>query len=631
MVPDDSARFELRRSRRPWGPASLLFVLALVVLFQGDPQALMVEDWPRVIMIVLLAVTVPALVLRFGQQRAPEVIEVLPGAVRLPFGASSVEIPIDEVDGVALEEGDRPGLFVSTSRFVVFFPQNRFLTPEAARSARDVIKERIKKLPDGQRRIAAMDERDYVVPGPARRPWATEGILLVFVVVYLAALFLGDLDDHRPLDPIRLGANARVLVQAGEWWRLPASVLAHSSIAHLALIVMSLFGLGVATERLLGPVGFLVVFLGSALAGALASAAFPDGVAFTMGASGGVFGLLGALLYIYWRFRGKITLRLQIPERTWFWMLAVNFLLPILVPTVDGAMHLGGLTAGVLLAMLVAGDATAVPVAKVTKSSAAVATFLAGLYVASAGAMASAHGRDQRHKELMVMRTLTGFEHPNPDLFNVVAWSKAIDPEATADELVVAEKLAQRAVESFDVWVYRDTWATAMFRRGDTQRAVELELEAMIDEAAKRKTESKPGRLAEGVKSADTVLATQLARFLDVHVARHGIMIAPKASAPLLRVFERDQRVVLAVDSAVVERSTQVWVLAKENGALVGLGRFPIPAIGAYPAEITTRETIAWSKTATLTVAMYSPGEGEAKAWPLEPLVLAYPGPLEAR
>ncbi len=80
---------------------------------------------------------------------------------------------------------------------------------------------------------------------------------------------------------------------AGEIWRLLSHAFLHGSVVHLLVNSISLFSLGGMLERLLGWRRFLVLYTVSALAGGLASA-FVGGARLSVGASGAIFGLLGA-------------------------------------------------------------------------------------------------------------------------------------------------------------------------------------------------------------------------------------------------------------------------------------------------------------------------------------------------
>jgi membrane associated rhomboid family serine protease len=619
VPPDEAERFELRRPHRPWGAAALLLLLAATVVVGTLQSPASADRWQQLALFGAVTLGILYFVLGLGRRAGPEIIEISPRALRLPFGSASVEVPLDEIEGLALEEGNRPGLFLSTSRFVVFFPRARFASADAAREVHQAIKARIARLPGGVQKVANLDGPRVDALGPAGRPWGSEGLVVLFALVLGLILWKAGLTLERPLDVLRLGVNARVLVSAGEWWRVPGSVLLHVEPVHLLLVAMSLFGLGVAAERLLGTVGFLVVFLGSAAAGALSSAAFPDGAPFTMGASGGVFGLLGSLLYVYWRFRGQIPLRFQIPERTWFGMLGVNFLMPLLVASVDGAMHLGGLLAGVLLTMLLAGDARSAPLGPASKTAHALLGVLVGLYALSVVAVIRTWSEDLRARQLAVVRTLVGLEHADPGFLNTVAWGYGVLPDATSVELSVAEKLAERAVDLYDSPMLRDTWATVAFRRGDVERAISLQLEAITDEAAARKKRPE-------LPTQEGVLVSQLARFLAEARARGGVQVQVDG-APPLRASVSDEGRVSLHSAGPVSRPLTVWVLAREGQDLAGIGRYPVLTSTA-PSTIPTRETLAWARTASLSVALVASGTVSERAWPIDAAVLAYPGPI---
>ena len=91
-----------------------------------------------------------------------------------------------------------------------------------------------------------------------------------------------------------MGAKNDVAIfEGGEWWRLLTCGWLHAGILHWLLNAAGVAALGVGVERAFGWWRTAVIYLLSALAGALASALFLPGV-LSVGASGGVFGLIGA-------------------------------------------------------------------------------------------------------------------------------------------------------------------------------------------------------------------------------------------------------------------------------------------------------------------------------------------------
>jgi membrane associated rhomboid family serine protease len=140
--------------------------------------------------------------------------------------------------------------------------------------------------------------------------------------------------------------NERIL--EGEWWRLVTVALVHGGLLHLAFNGFALWNLGGLAEALYGRTRLAILFIvGTALA---TGASVLYTAANAVGASGGVFAVIGALLVFGLRARGTI------PEpvrrrlvKDMAWIVGVNVLFGVSVPYVDNAAHLGGLAAGAAL------------------------------------------------------------------------------------------------------------------------------------------------------------------------------------------------------------------------------------------------------------------------------------------
>lgn len=134
-----------------------------------------------------------------------------------------------------------------------------------------------------------------VVPRIAPRgPWATRGLLASLVAVAaVVAVALGESSDIGVL--IRAGAMARGLVYDGQWWRMVSGIFLHVGGLHLVANLIGLWFLGRLCEGLFGSMRTIAIFGAAGLGGAAASlAASPVGI--SAGASGAVFGLLGAAM-----------------------------------------------------------------------------------------------------------------------------------------------------------------------------------------------------------------------------------------------------------------------------------------------------------------------------------------------
>ena len=128
----------------------------------------------------------------------------------------------------------------------------------------------------------------------------------------------------------------------GEYWRLLSSAFLHGSMLHILFNMYVLFVIGQALERILGHVRYSILFIVAALGGAVASYAFSDVLTVSVGASGAIFGLMGALIVAGKRLRWDITQVLV--------LLGVNVVIGFLSPDVDWRAHFGGLVIGALVA-----------------------------------------------------------------------------------------------------------------------------------------------------------------------------------------------------------------------------------------------------------------------------------------
>lgn len=128
----------------------------------------------------------------------------------------------------------------------------------------------------------------------------------------------------------------------GEWWRLVSGAFLHGSIMHILFNMYVLYALGPTLERILGHVRYLVLYLVAALGGAVASYLFTFVCTPSVGASGAIFGLMGALVVAGRRLRFDITQVLV--------LLAINLVIGFISPNVDWRAHIGGMVVGALVA-----------------------------------------------------------------------------------------------------------------------------------------------------------------------------------------------------------------------------------------------------------------------------------------
>ncbi|GAA5140388.1 rhomboid family intramembrane serine protease [Nocardioides marinquilinus] len=130
-------------------------------------------------------------------------------------------------------------------------------------------------------------------------------------------------------------------VSDGGYWELITNAFLHVEIWHIAANMLSLFVLGPQVEAVLGRTRFLAVYLLSALSGSTVVYWFSGPGDFTLGASGAIFGLFGALAVIVYKVGGDM--------RAVLGLLAVNAVITFTIPNISWQGHLGGLVGGALV------------------------------------------------------------------------------------------------------------------------------------------------------------------------------------------------------------------------------------------------------------------------------------------
>jgi rhomboid protease GluP len=213
-------------------------------------------------------------------------------------------------------------------------------------------------------------------PQPVRRPrrplassWATYLLVGINCAVFLAMAFRG-INPMNPTSEQLLGFGAdsvsKVLFD-GEWWRIVTAMFVHGGLIHLATNMWCLWNLGLLAEPLMSSAGVLAVYLLTGAAGNLLSTfwswykyhdlgVFPASV----GASGAVFGIAGALIVLL---KSK---RLPIPEAelkrlrtSVIYFAAINLVIGLTANfgsrvtgiSIDNSAHIGGFACGLLFAV----------------------------------------------------------------------------------------------------------------------------------------------------------------------------------------------------------------------------------------------------------------------------------------
>lgn len=135
------------------------------------------------------------------------------------------------------------------------------------------------------------------------------------------------------------------VLQDGQWWRILTGAFLHGSLIHIGVNMMSLFFLGRFIEFALGSWRMLLVYMVSLIAAGLGVVYFSPPDASTVGASGAIFGLFGALFAIGLKL-GKPGMDLV---RANIGILVLNLIITFTVPAISWQAHVAGLLAGFAL------------------------------------------------------------------------------------------------------------------------------------------------------------------------------------------------------------------------------------------------------------------------------------------
>lgn len=171
-----------------------------------------------------------------------------------------------------------------------------------------------------------------------KKPVAT-----VMIFVLCAALLAWTMLSGQRNEILTAFGLSRAGIEAGEYYRLLTSMFFHSGLMHLASNCVYLYYFGVRTEKLIGSGKFLLLYLVSGLCGGLLSILVGNGGGVSIGASGAIYGLLGAMLLLTKKRGPRYT---GMNYATMLLLAATAICIGFLMPDVDNMAHIGGLVGG---------------------------------------------------------------------------------------------------------------------------------------------------------------------------------------------------------------------------------------------------------------------------------------------
>lgn len=179
----------------------------------------------------------------------------------------------------------------------------------------------------------------------ATRPVVTTALIAINLAVYVAGIGGGlGTSDAMTLDGGLIGegfsrTEGFIGVAHGEWWRMVTSGFLHAGLIHIGFNMLILYQLGQLLEPVLGRVAFAVTYFAAMLTGSFGVLLLsPDRL--TVGASGAVFGMMGAALALM-RSRG-----INVFDTGLGGLVMINLLITFSVPGISIGGHVGGLVGG---------------------------------------------------------------------------------------------------------------------------------------------------------------------------------------------------------------------------------------------------------------------------------------------
>ena len=210
-----------------------------------------------------------------------------------------------------------------------------------------------------QRGEGGEDAKQIVMPAPWVRREMSVGLTQVIFGINVA-VFIGmvlatsSVVDFPGQDLAHWGANVGPYTLSGQWWRLVTYMFLHGGIMHIAFNMWCLWDLGALCESLYGRWTFAAIYFITGFSAGLASVAWNPGV-LSVGASGAIFGLAGALIASF--YLGEFSLpkvALRGTLRSLVFFAGFNLFFGQVVGGIDNAAHIGGLVSGLILGALIA-------------------------------------------------------------------------------------------------------------------------------------------------------------------------------------------------------------------------------------------------------------------------------------
>lgn len=571
---------------------------------------------------------------RWRAIRQPPYIEFGPDRVLLPrgrYGSISSWTAYDSIQSFDVS-GKAPLRFclIGAPGQNFFFAEARFPDQDAFSMFVLELRTRIRNLPEGEKQIALIDHNAVF----SRAMWAkpaqvTYALVIILFLTFVLAHRAGAMED--PFRLLRFGANAPRLFAEGQYYRLVTANFLHGGWLHLTLNSMALYSIGSVVERLLGSTRYLILYLVTGVAGAFVSVLFSS-APISVGASTSIYGVLGALFMVNLVYRDRLPAMFLQSRNWWLFILGTSAALPLILPQIGAAAHLGGFGMGLLITYILIRKVE--PEFLLIKSENPLIRFMAALIVTitvlSIVVGLRLAGQTQLDDEIQVMSQFIADENTPADELNRFAWTIVADRSASKARRQLAGEAARRAVDKApDRPEMLDTLASAYFLQGSIDEAIELETEALekferliIKQSADIEADLLKTAFEEQAQAFRNVLRSQRARFELAKFKKNGPPQDAWHIAIRLDPLSEDgksRKIHLQLDRAP-DKGLEIRAVVVRGSLLIGHIDIQLAksADKRFEYEFRADPALKWAKSARLDVVFVAEKQLTTSRWSAE-------------
>lgn len=201
-------------------------------------------------------------------------------------------------------------------------------------------------------RITGLKNKDRTINiGGAGITYLLAAMNVIFYIV--TAVLSGDFFTSNTNVLVLLGAKVNSLISSGQYYRLLSCMFLHAGIVHLAFNMYALLVVGPLVEKVYGKLRYTFIYFFSGIASSLLSYFFSPNI--SIGASGAIFGLLGATLIFALKMKGRINKEYIYSILS---VITVNLIFGFSSSNIDNFGHVGGLLGGVISSGILIGKAS---------------------------------------------------------------------------------------------------------------------------------------------------------------------------------------------------------------------------------------------------------------------------------